>query len=66
MTESEVIDVIRARIAKSGSVRALAREWNVSPSYLCDLRDGRRAPGPKILEPFGMRRVVRVEYVKAK
>ncbi len=62
MTESEVVALVRIAIAKAGSIRALGRQWGVTPSYLCDLRDGRRAPGPKILDQLGLKRVKVVTY----
>jgi hypothetical protein len=64
MTEQQVIDLVRAEVEKAGSYRALGAKWGVTPSYLCDLLQGRRAPGPKLLRPLGLERVVTVEYRK--
>lgn len=64
MTESEVLDSIRTHIAAADSIRALVREWGVTPSYLCGLQDGRRMPGPKILTHLGIRKVKTTMYVK--
>jgi transcriptional regulator with XRE-family HTH domain len=51
------IKILKARIAKqSGS--AVAKELGVSPAYLSDVMRGKREPGPKILEPLGLVRVV--------
>lgn len=61
--EPGVIALIRAARDRAGSMRALAREWGVGPSYISDLLDGRRAPGPKILGPLGLERVRTVRYV---
>jgi hypothetical protein len=65
MQESEVIALIAKRAKEEGSANALARLWGVTPSYLCDLLKGKRKPGPKILGPLGLRRVVIETYQKA-
>jgi len=62
MDETKVIEHIVRAVNEAGSIRAVARDWGVSPSYLCDLLAGRRAPGPAILGPLGLRRVVTVTY----
>ena len=64
--EAGVAALVHARIAEAGSLRALAREWGVSPAYLSDLTNGRRGPGPKILGPLGLVREKIVRYVPAK
>lgn len=64
MTESDVISLVRAKVAEVGSMRELARRWGVSMSYVSDLVNGRRAPGAKILEPLGLERVKTVEYLR--
>lgn len=64
MTEPEVLDEIRKHIDAADSIRSLARRWEVTPSYLCDLRDGRRSPGAKILKQLGLRRAKTVAYVR--
>lgn len=63
MTEQQVIQRVKKEIERVGSLRGLAREWGVTPSYLCDIVNGRRAPGPKILTPLGLRWVKTVSYV---
>lgn len=50
----DVIEVVAERVRKAGSLRNLARLWDVSPSYLSDLLLKRRRPGPKILKHLGM------------
>lgn len=57
MSEKDVIDEIRKTVKAYGSMRALAREWQVTPSYISDLLKGRRVPGPKILSQLGLRAV---------
>lgn len=60
MTEAEVIDLVRAKIKAAGSLRALAREWDIQPSFLSNLVTGRRdcRPGPKVLDRLGLKRIV--------
>lgn len=56
---NKVIGLIKARLAKRGpdgkkiSLRALAREIKVSPSYLHDVINEKRRPGEAICEHFG-------------
>lgn len=63
-TVEEIRSAIQTAIECSASQRDLAKAWGVSPSYLTDLRLGRRLPGPSILKHFGMKRVVEVKYVR--
>jgi hypothetical protein len=65
MNESQVVDKVRKEIERAGSLRALAREWGVSPCYLSDLMNGRRGPGPSILGPLGLVRVQRITFEPA-
>lgn len=65
MTESDVAKLIEIEIARAGSVRALAREWKLSPCMISDIRNGRRGPGPKVLKQLGMKKVHKIEFVKA-
>lgn len=62
MTESEVRVRVEREVERAGSLRALAREWGVGPSYLSDFLNNRRGPGPKVLGPLGLVQVVRVSY----
>jgi lambda repressor-like predicted transcriptional regulator len=62
MTEAEVRVIVGAAIHKAGSLRALAKEWGVSPPMLSDVMTGRRGPGPKILNHLKLVRVVTVTY----
>ena len=45
---------LAARIEKAGGVRALARDWGVSPSYISQVSRGQRRPGPAILDRLGI------------
>lgn len=62
MNADEMRALVVRRIEAAPSLRKLAASWGVSPSYLVDLRLGRRDPGPAILKHFGLRRVVTVTY----
>ena len=58
-TEVHAAPVLRAierEIKSAGGVRALARHWGISPSYVSDLRLGRRGPGPKVLRRLRLHR----------
>jgi len=66
MGEAGVIELVRKEIKRAGSLRALAREWSVSPCYISDTCNGRRAPGPAILEPLGLERRTIVTYERQK
>ena len=63
MTEEEVIALMKTTQGER-SLRAFAEELQVTPSYLSDIYNGRRSPGPAILKFFGIgkRRQVIVEY----
>jgi hypothetical protein len=62
MTEDQVVDLIRQKVTQAGSMRGLAGEWDVTPSYISDLLNGRRAPGVKILGRLGLTRVKTIDY----
>lgn len=63
MTADQVRVLIRARAAEVGTMRALARAWEVSPAYLSDVVNGHRAPGRAILRRLRLVRVA--DYVPA-
>lgn len=62
-SEEQVREMISKLRDKLGGVRSLAREINVSPSYVSDVLTGRRAPGPDFLNAVGIRKEVIVRYV---
>lgn len=62
-TEDQVREMIAKLRDKLGGVRSLAREIGVSPSYVCDVLQGRRAPGPDFLKAVGVRKKVEIRYV---
>ena len=48
---------LAARIEKAGGVRALARDWGVSASWISQVSRGRQCPGPAILDRLGIAKV---------
>ena len=65
MTEEEVVKLVRLAKERAGGVRALGRQWGVSPVYISDLLNGRRGPGPSLLKPLGLVRIERVTFEKS-
>lgn len=63
MTEIEVRRLVKVGIKRAGSLRKYAKEMGINASYVSDMVNGRRNPGPKLLKPLGLKRVVVVEYV---
>ncbi len=57
-TEADICELIEAEIERAGGLRALAREWRISPSYLCHVIGGRTKPGDGILRHLGLVKVV--------
>ena len=64
MTESEVRELLRGRVAAAGSQAAFAREYKIDRSTLSlVLGSGKREHGitPQILAALGLKRVVSYE-----
>lgn len=51
--QNDVIELLR-RKAAGKTQRAFAEEVGISQQYLCDLLQGRRTPGPAVLEYLGL------------
>jgi transcriptional regulator with XRE-family HTH domain len=62
MNKTDMAEHIRQAVLKAGSQSAFARQCNVTRSYIHDLIQGRRDPGPKILDILGIEKVVTVSY----
>ena len=62
MDEPTMRHLIAGLAVDQGGLRKAARAWGVSPAYLSDVLNGRRAPGPAILKPLGYKKVVTVAY----
>jgi hypothetical protein len=65
MNHADVVARLTKRKGK-GSWRSLARVIGCSAMYLCDIVNGRRNPGPKVLEFLGLksRTVIQREYTR--
>lgn len=46
------------------SQKALAEELGITPSYLCDVLQRRRDPGPQVLRALGLERVVTYREIR--
>jgi hypothetical protein len=58
LTETQVIERLRAAVDATGGQKAFARAHNFTPAYVHDVLHGRRAPADRILEALGLERVV--------
>lgn len=58
LTEADVRVRILSLAAAMGGVRKLAIRLGVSPSYVSDVCNGRRAPGPPFLKELGLKKLV--------
>jgi hypothetical protein len=59
LTEADVRSVFTKQVEEAGGVRAMARILGCTPSYVCDMNNGRRAPSPAVLARLGLVKVVR-------
>lgn len=57
LTEPDIIAMVRTAVCKSG-LRVTAKDWGISPAYLCHVFHGRAKPGVGILSPLGIEKVV--------
>jgi len=60
LTEAQVVEIIHRLLAQR-SVRAVADDLCVSPSYVQKVASGNLRPGWKILKAMGLRRIVLYE-----
>ena len=51
-------------MGKNSTNATIAKQLKVSPQYLCDIQQGRRAPGPKVLRALGLREVITYEWIR--
>ena len=56
ISESAMVDVIRKKVSAFPSLREAARNWKVSPTYLCFVMSGKSRPGVSILKAIGWER----------
>lgn len=64
LSEAEVVEAVKVAVQCAKGLRSLARDWGVTPSYLSDIVNDRRVPGPNILKHFGLKRNVVVYYTR--
>lgn len=60
MTENDVRERIKELVSKEGC-RGLAARLGISPAYVSDVTNGRRAPGPPFLKAIGVHKIVSYE-----
>ena len=65
MTESELVDIIRALVKLEG-VRGLAKRLSVDPSLICRINLGQRKPGRKVAYALGFDLTTAYERTKSK
>ena len=58
-----VANVLADACACAGSQQAWARENGISPQFVCDVLQGRRAPTDRLARVLGYRRVVSFEGI---
>lgn len=58
LSERRFRELLQNAIRRIGSQKAAAAEWQISPAYLSDVLQGKRAPGKAILAALGYRKVV--------
>ena len=63
MTRDELIELLQRKVQRAGTQAALAKELGITAAYLGDVLNGKRKPGPTLLNAIGFRRVI--TYVKA-
>jgi len=55
------IEALTNAIAQHESRNAFCKAYGLSPSYVADVLNGRREPGPKILAVIGWERITEVK-----
>lgn len=55
--EAAMVEVVRAEVAKVGSLRAAALQWGISQTYLSFVMNGKSRPGVSVLKAIGWERV---------
>jgi transcriptional regulator with XRE-family HTH domain len=63
MTRDELVKLLQRRVQSAGTQAALAKELGITAAYLGDVLNGKREPGPTLLNALGFRRVI--TYVRA-
>lgn len=58
LTETQVIERLRAACAAAGGQKAFAKAHGLTPGYVHDVLHSKRAPADRILAALGIERVV--------
>lgn len=58
ITRDEIMKIIRQRLERAGSQRALAKELGISTQYMNDILRNNREPGPLVLRALGIEKHV--------
>jgi transcriptional regulator with XRE-family HTH domain len=62
MTRDKLVELLQRKVQRAGTQAALAKELGITAAYLGDVLNGKRKPGPTLLDALGYRRVI--TYVK--
>ena len=62
MTRDELIELLQRKVQRAGTQAALAKELGITAAYLGDVLNGKRKPGPTLLNALGFCLVI--TYVK--
>ena len=64
MTKDHVLALLRRACQEAGSMNRWAAAHGMSQNYVCDVVNGKRDPGPKILAVLGIERIVTYRKTK--
>lgn len=56
-SHSEMVNLLRIKLAEHGSMKEMAAKLHLSAAYLSDMRNGNRALTPRVLRELGYERV---------
>jgi hypothetical protein len=58
MDGEQLLAMIKIGVSAAGSQKAFAESAGISSQYLCDVLKGRREVGQRILDMYGLERVI--------
>ncbi len=62
MTQHEVIKLLRDEVRRARSQVELAKRWGISSAYISSVLNYRLPPGPMIIGPLGLEKVITIDY----